>query len=145
MVRWSRWSEIYCGGKRRCGSLCSQGTPAAHFEGISKGWNRTALWSDWAGRMINRACQVVSPPCSECARFNWLATPIQFNSQLTHDAAQLRYVTVLPDQREATQNNSHANHLFSSNNCNWHCNNIILTVWWENIWIVMFSLRLLGY
>ena len=43
MVRWSRWSEIYCGGKRRCGSLCSQGTLAAHFEGISKGWNRTAL------------------------------------------------------------------------------------------------------
>ena len=41
MVRWSRWSEIYCGGKRRCGSLCSQGTLAAHFEGISKGWNRT--------------------------------------------------------------------------------------------------------
>ena len=43
MERWSRWSEIYCGGKRRCGSLCSQGTLAAHFEGISKGWNRTAL------------------------------------------------------------------------------------------------------
>ena len=50
MVRWSAWCEIYCGGKRRCGSLCSQGTPAAHFGGISKGWNRTDRLSGWIER-----------------------------------------------------------------------------------------------
>ena len=42
-------------------------------------------------------------------------TPIQFNSQLTHDAVQLRSATVLPDIRETTQNSSHVNHLFPDN------------------------------
>ena len=96
MVRWSVWCEIYCGGKRRCGSLCSQGTPAAHFGGISKGWNRTDRLSGWIerereGRMIKRARQVVAPLLGMCLIQLTRHTPIHFTIEARCRSIEICY------------------------------------------------------